>query len=174
MRASQNAIIAQRAPKPQASPLPAPVTKNCKICHNPVTIPSNAFGRNGHEESFADRPWRALPFRFGHGRAGTRDHHRPCPDPLAVAAIQQGDLARAEAILSDSRLDADDPVRLINLGDVYWLSGRQSEAVAAWRRALASRDQYDVETVGGRVLPTYEIAREALAAHGRPLQTASR
>jgi predicted negative regulator of RcsB-dependent stress response len=59
-------------------------------------------------------------------------------DPLAVAAIQQGDLARAEAILTDSRLDADDPLRLINLGDVYWLSGRQREAVAAWQRALAS------------------------------------
>ncbi|MEA3031696.1 MAG: hypothetical protein QOG13_3021 [Sphingomonadales bacterium] len=93
-------------------------------------------------------------------------------DPLAVAAIQQGDLARAEAILSDGRLDANDPLRLINLGDVYWLSGRQREAVAAWRRALASRNQYDVETVGGRVLPTYEIAREALALHGSPLQTA--
>ena len=62
------------------------------------------------------------------------------PDPLAAAAIQQGDLARAEALLNDRRLDADDPVRLINLGDVYWLSGRQDEAVAAWRRALASRD----------------------------------
>ena len=93
-------------------------------------------------------------------------------DPLGVAAIQQGDLARAEALLTDRRLDANDPVRLINLGDVYWLSGRQSEAVAAWHRALAARDQYDVETVGGRILPTYEIAREALAAHGRRLQTA--
>jgi predicted negative regulator of RcsB-dependent stress response len=95
------------------------------------------------------------------------------PDPLAVAAIQQGDLARAEAILAGGRLDAGDPVRLINLGDVYWLSGRQSEAVAAWRRALASRDQYDVQTAGGRLLSTYDIAREALAAHGRPLQSAS-
>jgi hypothetical protein len=95
------------------------------------------------------------------------------PDPLAVSAIQQGDLARAEAILSSGRLDADDPVRLINLGDVYWLSGRQSQAVSAWRRALASRDQYDVETAGGRVLSTYDIAREALAAHGRQMQSAS-
>jgi len=94
-------------------------------------------------------------------------------DPLAVAAIQRGDLARAEAILTDKRLDADDPLRLINLGDVYWLSGRQHEALAAWRSALASRNQYDVETVGGRVLPTYEIAREALALHGRPLLSAS-
>lgn len=96
------------------------------------------------------------------------------PDPVAVSAIQQGDLARAEAILTSGRLDFGDPVRLINLGDVYWLSGRQGEAVAAWRRALASRDQYDVETVGGRLISTDQIAREALAAHGRPLQSASR
>ena len=96
------------------------------------------------------------------------------PDPLGVSAIQQGDLARAEALLNNPRLDADDPVRLINLGDVYWLSGRQSEAVTAWRRALASRDQYDVQTAGGRLLSTYDIAREALAAHGGPMRTASR
>ena len=94
-------------------------------------------------------------------------------DPVAVAAIQQGDLARAEAILNDGRLDASDPVRLINLGDVYWLGGRQREAVAAWQRALASPNQYDVETAGGRFLPTYVIAREALALHGQPVQTAS-
>ena len=96
------------------------------------------------------------------------------PDPLGVTAIQQGDLARAEALLNNPRLDADDPVRLINLGDVYWLSGRQSEAVSAWRRALASRDQYDVQTAGGRLLSTYDIAREALAAHGGATRTASR
>jgi hypothetical protein len=95
-------------------------------------------------------------------------------DPVAAQAIQQGDLARAEALLTDRRLDADDPVRLINLGDVYWLADRQSEAVAAWRQALASRNQYDVETAGGRLLSTYDIAREALAGHGSPLRTASR
>jgi hypothetical protein len=96
------------------------------------------------------------------------------PDPLAVTAIQQGDLARAEALLTDRRLDAGDPVRLINLGDVYWLAGRQSDAINAWQLALASRDHYDVQTVGGRVLSTYDIAREALAMHGQPLRTASR
>jgi hypothetical protein len=95
-------------------------------------------------------------------------------DPLGVAAIQQGDLARAETLLTDRRLDAGDPGRLINLGDVYWLAGRQSDEIGAWRRALASRDQYDVETVAGRLLSTYDIAREALALHGSPLRTASR
>ena len=96
------------------------------------------------------------------------------PDPLAVHAIQQGDLARAEALLTDRRLDAGDPMRLINLGDVYWLAGRQGDAIKAWQSALASRDQYDVETAGGRMLSTYDIAREALALHGQMLRTASR
>lgn len=96
------------------------------------------------------------------------------PDPFAAAAIQRGDLARAEALLTDRRLEAGDPVRLINLGDVYWLSGRQSEAIAAWRQALAARVNYDVETAGGRMISTYELAREALAAHARPVMTASR
>jgi hypothetical protein len=95
-------------------------------------------------------------------------------DPFAASAIQRGDLARAEAMLTDRRLDAGDTIRLINLGDVYWLSGRRDEAVATWRRALASRDHYDVVTAGGRTLSTYEIASEALAAHGRSLMTASR
>ena len=44
---------------------------------------------------------------------------------LAVAAIERGDWTRAEALLTDSRLNADDPARLINLGQVYWATGRQ-------------------------------------------------
>jgi hypothetical protein len=39
---------------------------------------------------------------------------------LAVAAIERGDLARAEALLKDDELGAtSDPARLINLGEVY-------------------------------------------------------
>jgi hypothetical protein len=95
-------------------------------------------------------------------------------DPVAAAAIQQGDLSHAEAVLSNRWLGAGDPVRLINLGDVYWLSGRQTEAVGAWRQALASSEQYDVVTAGGRTMSTYDIAREALAMHGAPIRTASR
>jgi hypothetical protein len=96
-------------------------------------------------------------------------------DPFAAVAIQNGDLARAEALLTDRRLEWGDPVRLINLGAVYWLSGRHDQAVAAWRQALASRVQYDVETAGGRMRSTDELAREALAAAtARPVMTASR
>ena len=96
------------------------------------------------------------------------------PDPLAVAAIQQGDLARAEALLNDRHLDSGDPVRLLNLGAVYWLSGRHDAAVQTWRRVLTSRVQYDVQTAGGRMRSTDELALEALAAASRPMMTASR
>jgi hypothetical protein len=97
------------------------------------------------------------------------------PDPFAAVAIRQGDLARAEALLNDRHLDSGDPVRLLNLGAVYWLSGRHDAAVASWRRALASPVQYDVETAGGRLRSTDELAREALAAaDARPIRTASR
>jgi hypothetical protein len=96
-------------------------------------------------------------------------------DPFAASAIQRGDLARAEAMLTSPRLDRSDPVRLINLGAVYWMSGRHDAAVAAWRQALASPVQYDVQTAGGRSRSTDELAREALAAADRPLlRTASR
>ena len=95
-------------------------------------------------------------------------------DPFAADAIRNGDLTRAEALLNDRHFDRTDPVRLINLGAVYWLSGRHDAAVASWREALASRVHYDVETAGGRMRSTYELAREALAAAARPTQTASR
>lgn len=95
-------------------------------------------------------------------------------DPFAAVAIQQGDLARAEALLNDRHLDSGDPVRLLNLGTVYWMSGRRDAAVATWRRALAAPVQYDVQTAGGRMRSTDELALEALANASRPVMTASR
>ena len=96
------------------------------------------------------------------------------PGTLAVAAIERGDWARAEALLTDRRLNADDPARLINLGEVYWQTGRQGEALSAWRRALASSNQFEVETVGDRTVSTEQLAREALAAHATAQRSATR
>ena len=88
------------------------------------------------------------------------------PGALAVAAIERGDWARAEALLTDaSRGAADDPARLINLGKVYWETGRHEQARAAWRRALASNQAFEVDTMGGRTVSTLQLAREALEAH---------
>lgn len=95
-------------------------------------------------------------------------------DPFGAAAIQSHDLVRAEALLTSRHLRSDDPVRLINLGAVYWLGGRHDAAVAAWRQALAAPVQYDVQTAGGRLRSTDELAREALAAAAHPTMTASR
>lgn len=96
------------------------------------------------------------------------------PGTLAVAAIERGDWARAEALLTDRRLNADDPARLVNLAQVYWATGRQGEALGAWRRALASPSQFEVETLDGRTVSTADIARAALARHDNALRSAAR
>jgi hypothetical protein len=96
------------------------------------------------------------------------------PGTLAVAAIERGDYARAEALLTDRRMAAEDPARLLNLGEVYWRTGRQGEALSAWRRALASPNHYQVETMGGRAVTTADLAREALAAHETGTRSAAR
>jgi Flp pilus assembly protein TadD len=88
------------------------------------------------------------------------------PGTLAVAAIERGDWTRAEALLTDARRGAaDDPARLINLGKVYWETGRPEQARAAWRRAMASSQAVEVDTMGGRTVSTARLAREALDAH---------
>ncbi len=85
---------------------------------------------------------------------------------LAVAAIERGDWARAETLLNDPSLGSRaDPARLINLGEVYMQTGRTAEAIATWRRALASTRHVEVETLSGRWVTTDQIAREALARH---------
>jgi Flp pilus assembly protein TadD len=88
------------------------------------------------------------------------------PGALAVAAIERQDWTRAESLLTDTqRGDAGDPARLLNLGKVYWETGRQDQARALWRRA-AAMDPVEVETMGGRSVSTAVLAREALASYG--------
>ena len=83
---------------------------------------------------------------------------------LAVAAIERGDWARAEALLNDERsLARNDPARLLNLGEVYMRTGRTAEALAAWRAALKSDRHEMVATLGNRWVSTRDLAREALA-----------
>ena len=88
------------------------------------------------------------------------------PGALAVAAIGQRDWGHAEQLLTDRhRGGADDPARMINLGKVYWETGRQDQARALWHRA-AEMAPVEVETTGGRTVTTVMLAREALAAYG--------
>jgi len=93
---------------------------------------------------------------------------------LALSAIERGDWATAERLLTqDSRIANDDPARLINLGRVYMATGRTGEAMAVWRQAAAAAPA-EVETAGGRIMTTDELAREAIAYYERTLQTAAR
>ncbi len=85
---------------------------------------------------------------------------------LAVAAIERGDWARAEALLNgDRELSRSDPARLLNLGHVYMHTGRTAEALTAWRAALASDRHSMVATLGDRYVSTRDLAREALARY---------
>lgn len=84
---------------------------------------------------------------------------------LAVAAIERGDWARAEQLLNGPLVDRDDPARLINLGQVYMRTGRQAEALAAYRAALESNRHVEVGTLSGRFVSTRQIAREVLARY---------
>ena len=91
---------------------------------------------------------------------------------LALAAIERGDWATAERLLTDDpRLATDDPARLVNLGRVYMAMGRFAEALAVWRRALLA-PPVEVETLGGRLATTDQLAREALDHYAT--QTAAR
>lgn len=84
---------------------------------------------------------------------------------LAVAAIDRGDMQRAERLLLASTLDAQDPARLINLGYVYMEQGRQADAVRAWQAALEAPRHRVVETLGGREVRTDVLAGEMLARY---------
>ena len=86
---------------------------------------------------------------------------------LGVAALERGDLARAERLLVNSTLASDDPARLINLGYVYMEQGRSEEAITAWRAALAAPRHRVVETMAGHEVRTDALARQILARHQR-------
>ena len=91
---------------------------------------------------------------------------------LALSAIERGDWATAERLLTqDSRVANDDPARLINLGRVYMATGRSGEALTVWHQA-AEAAPAEVETAAGRVVTTDQLAREAIAFY--TTQTAAR
>lgn len=91
---------------------------------------------------------------------------------LGVAAIDRGDLARAEQLLRSSTLERGDPARLINLGYVYMEQGRRGEAIKAWRAALDAPHHRMIETLGGREMRTDQLAREVLARYSPAVASA--
>ncbi|KTE41929.1 MULTISPECIES: hypothetical protein [unclassified Sphingopyxis] len=92
--------------------------------------------------------------------------------PVAYAELKAGDNRAAVAKLTgESKLDARDPSRLINLGTAYARLGRTDEAAAAYTAALGSPIRYDLELASGRYVDSRWAARTALANlnEGRPL-----
>lgn len=82
---------------------------------------------------------------------------------LGLAAIQNGDLAKAEVQLNSMKgVKASDPARLINLGQVYARTGRLEEAARAYETAMKSRKSFDVVLADGRIMSSREAARLAL------------
>jgi tetratricopeptide (TPR) repeat protein len=82
---------------------------------------------------------------------------------LGLAAIQNGDLAKAETQLNTLKgVKADDPARLINLGQVYARTGRYNEAAQAYQAAMKSDKSFDVLLIDGRVMSSRDAARLAL------------
>ena len=96
------------------------------------------------------------------------------PGALAVAAIHRGDWGKAEELLGEARgATARDPARLINLGKVYFETGRIAKALSAWQLALASDRHHMVETADGNWVSTEELARTALARYDTKVRSAS-
>ena len=109
----------------------------------------------------------AAAMLFAGGAAQAQDVESGVPrGSLAVAAIERGDLDRAETLLHRSVLDSDDPARLINLGYVYQRQGRRAEAIAMWQAALEAPRHRWIETMSGREVRTDQLAREILAQQG--------
>lgn len=82
---------------------------------------------------------------------------------LGVSAISTADYRTAEAQLN--RMDgvtASDPLRLINLGNVYAGTGRLFDAERAYAAAL-NTESVDVLTADGTETNTHAVARKALA-----------
>lgn len=74
-------------------------------------------------------------------------------DSLGWALFKQKQYAKAQPLLERAAEQAPaNSVVLDHLGDLYWATGRRSEAVSAWRRALAGdREQVDVKSIEGKI-----------------------
>lgn len=97
--------------------------------------------------------------------------------PVAYAELKAGDNHAAIAKLTgETRLDARDPSRLINLGTAYARLGRTADAAAAYDAAISSPIRYDLELASGRYMDSRWAARTARAnlSEGRPLLALAR
>lgn len=102
----------------------------------------------------------------------------PDSAPLSVAyeELMAGQNALAVDKLTHSRIDPQDPSRLINLGTAYARLGKPADARTAYKAAITSDIRYDVELANGTYMDSRWAARTALANldQGKPLLALAR
>lgn len=82
---------------------------------------------------------------------------------LAYQALMNEDYASAARTLEEDPALADDPARLINLGQAYARLGRTGDAEDMFQAAIDSKTSFDVVMSDGSVMSTRQAARRALA-----------
>lgn len=82
---------------------------------------------------------------------------------LGYDALVKANYEAAERqILSDSRIAKNDPARLINLGQIYWKTGRTDMAIRVLEEAARSEDM-ELILANGEVIGSRDAARKTLA-----------
>lgn len=83
--------------------------------------------------------------------------------PVAFDEMRSGQTELALTKLqAANELSARDPSRLINMGSAYARLGRDAEAAAMFRAAIASPIRYDLELANGNYMDSRWAARIAL------------
>lgn len=70
--------------------------------------------------------------------------------------------AAEQQILLDSRIAKNDPARLINLGQIYWKTGRIDLAIRVLEAAMRS-DDVELVLANGEIMSSRDAARKTLA-----------
>ena len=96
------------------------------------------------------------------------------PADTVAGRIVLGELALDK--LTHSKIDPQDPSRLINLGTAYARLGKTADAQTAYKAAITSDIRYDVELANGTYMDSRWAARTALANldQGKPLLALAR
>jgi tetratricopeptide (TPR) repeat protein len=84
-------------------------------------------------------------------------------EKVGFEPLLEGRNAAAVAeIEANAQLEADDPVRLINLGVAYARQGRTEEARALFEAAMQGEDRVALETASGEWMESRHLAKLAL------------
>ena len=83
---------------------------------------------------------------------------------LGYDALVEANYKTAERqILSDSLIAKNDPAKLVNLGQIYWKTGRSDMAIRVLEAALRS-EEVELILANGGTIGSREAARKLLAS----------